>query len=97
MSRTAEADDTTWLMITPGLPAVCDWPEIAACQAPRPLLVQFALDDSHFGRRGMRDSEAVLRRAYEGSGALTTQWFAGGHRFSAGMQVGAAQWLARNV
>ncbi|WP_370180802.1 hypothetical protein [Rhodococcus wratislaviensis] len=91
------ADDTTWLMITPGLPAVCDWPEIAACHAPRPLLVQFALDDSHFGRQGMRDSEAVLRRGYDGSEALTTQWFAGGHRFSAQMQVEAAEWLVRNA
>ncbi|MGW4331465.1 hypothetical protein ACWEK5_01420 [Rhodococcus koreensis] len=91
------ADDTTWLMITPGLPAVCDWPEVAACGAPRPLLVQYARDDSHFGMQGMRDSESLLRRAYVGSDALTTQWFAGGHRFSADMQAGAADWIRCNV
>ncbi|MFC0448349.1 hypothetical protein [Rhodococcus jostii] len=91
------ADDTTWLMITPGLPAVCDWPEVAASTAPRPLLVQFALDDSHFSRQGMRDAETVLRGAYDGSYSLTTQWFSGGHRFSADMQAAAAEWILRTV
>jgi predicted esterase len=91
------ADDTTWLMITPGLPAICDWPDVAGSAAPRPLLVQFASGDPHFSRPGMEHAETLLRRAYDGSDALTTQWFAGGHRFSARMQAAAAAWLARTV
>ncbi|MGA9871494.1 MAG: hypothetical protein WBQ44_10185 [Rhodococcus sp. (in: high G+C Gram-positive bacteria)] len=91
------ADDTTWLMITPGLPAVCDWPDVVASGCPTPLLVQFALDDAHFGLSGMRDAEAALERAYASSGALLTQWFSHGHRFSAAMQDEAALWLRRHV
>ncbi len=90
------ADDTTWSMITPGLPAVCDWPDVAASAAPMPLLVQFASKDSHFGIEGMLDAEASLQRTYN-SDALATQWFTDNHRFTAPMQDAAAQWLQRNV
>ncbi|OZE83674.1 hypothetical protein CH304_08320 [Rhodococcus sp. 15-649-1-2] len=91
------ADDTTWLMITPGLPAVCDWPDVAASGFPTPLLVQFARRDSHFGPKGMSDAEAALQHAYGGSDALTTQWFEGGHVFTSDMQDAAAAWLGRMV
>lgn len=91
------ADDTTWAMITPGLPAVCDWPDVASASAPMPLLVQFAEYDSHFGVHGMREAERSLEGAYAGSGALTTQWYADRHRFSAAMQSAVARWLVRNV
>ena len=91
------ADDTSWLMITPGLPAVCDWPEIAGSAAPTPLLVQFAEQDSHFGTAGMRDAEASLRRDYEGSKTLSIQWFSESHRFTAAMQDAAANWLSMHV
>ncbi|SNT04878.1 hypothetical protein [Rhodococcoides kyotonense] len=91
------ADDTTWLMITPGLPAVCDWPDVAASAAPTPLLVQFASDDRHFSATGMYDAEAALQLAYDGTDALTTQWFPHGHRFSTDMQVAATGWLHGRV
>ena len=91
------ADDTTWLMITPGLPAVCDWPDVVASGCPTPLLVQFAQDDAHFGIDGMRDAEASLVRAYAGTEALATQWFSHGHRFSSDMQDEVALWLQRHV
>lgn len=91
------ADDTTWLMITPGLPAVCDWPEIAGAAAPTPLLVQFAELDTHFGIPGMRDAEASLRRDYGESETLFTQWFSEPHRFTTTMQDAAAGWLSLHV
>ncbi|WP_338888339.1 hypothetical protein [Rhodococcus sovatensis] len=91
------ADDTTWLMITPGLPAVCDWPDVVASGFPTPLLVQFARDDTHFGIEGMRDAEAALERAYAGTEALVTQWFSHGHQFSTEMQDEVALWLQRHV
>lgn len=91
------ADDTSWLMITAGLPAVCDWPEIAGSAAPTPLLVQFAEQDSHFGPTGMRDAEASLRRDYGNSTMLLTQWFSEPHRFTAAMQDAAANWLSLHV
>jgi dienelactone hydrolase len=91
------ADDTSWLMITPGLPAVCDWPEIAGSAAPTPLLVQFAKHDSHFGTAGMREAEASLRRDYGDSKTLFTQWFSEPHRFTTAMQDAAASWLSLHV
>ncbi|MDV8024673.1 hypothetical protein [Rhodococcus sp. IEGM 1330] len=91
------ADDTSWLMITPGLPAVCDWPEIAGSAAPTPLLVQFAEQDSHFGTAGMRGAEASLRRDYGSSKNLLTQWFPELHRFTTAMQDSAASWLSLHV
>lgn len=91
------ADNTTWLMITPGLPAVCDWPDVVASAAPLPILVQFAREDSHFGVTGMLDAEATLQRAYRGTDALVTQWFPHGHRFSADMQDDAMRWMRTNV
>ncbi|MDI9894040.1 hypothetical protein QM797_04815 [Rhodococcus sp. IEGM 1381] len=91
------ADNTSWLMITPGLPAVCDWPEIAGSAAPTPLLVQFAEQDSHFGTGGMREAEASLRRDYRDSKTLSTQWFSEPHRFTRTMQDAAASWLGLHV
>lgn len=91
------ADDTTWLMITPGLPAVCDWPAVAASAAPIPLLVQFAQHDSHFGLAGMRDADAALAQAYSGTDALVTQWFDDRHVFSTDMQGAVTDWLRRTV
>ncbi|MDJ0394677.1 hypothetical protein QMK17_15235 [Rhodococcus sp. G-MC3] len=91
------ADDTTWLMITPGLPAVCDWPDVAASASPMPLLVQFALADTHFGLQGMRDAESMLQRAYDGAATLTTEWHESCHRFTAEMQRSTAQWLRSTV
>lgn len=91
------ADDTTWLMITPGLPAVCDWPDVVASAAPMPLLVQFAQEDSHFGVAGMRDAEASLQQTYGESNSLVTQWFPGRHRFTAPMQDAAVLWLQATV
>nr|WP_296776386.1 hypothetical protein [Rhodococcus sp. (in: high G+C Gram-positive bacteria)] len=91
------ADDTTWLMITPGLPTVCDWPDVASSAAPTPLLVQFAQADTHFGLSGMLDAEAALQQAYRSSDHLVTQWFDTGHRFTADMQKSAARWLRSTV
>ena len=91
------ADDTTWAMITPGLPAVGDWPDSAATAAPMPMLVQFAEYDLHFGIDGMREAERALERAYTGSDSLNTEWYADRHRFSAAMQSAAARWLVDNV
>ncbi|GGF93182.1 hypothetical protein GCM10007304_03800 [Rhodococcoides trifolii] len=91
------ADDTTWSMISPGLPAVCDWPDVAASAAPSPLLVQFARGDTHFGAQGMRGAEVSLQRTYQGSNSLTTQWFDCGHRFTADMQDAAARWLSARM
>lgn len=91
------ADDTTWLMITPGLPAVCDWPDVITSAAPLPILVQFAREDRHFSVTGMLDAEAALQRAYRGTDALATQWFPHGHRFSSDMQDDAMRWMRANV
>ncbi|KIQ10866.1 dienelactone hydrolase family protein [Rhodococcus sp. MEB064] len=87
------ADGTSWSMITPGLSAVCDWPDVAGCAAPVPLLVQYASHDPHFGHAGMLASEEALTSIYSGTGALTTTWYDEPHRFGAAMQKEAARWL----
>lgn len=90
------ADDTSWWMVTPGLPAVCDWPDLLTV-APTRVLVQFAQFDAHFGEAGMREAESVLRSARTSVPCSDSAWYPEPHRFSAAMQADAASWLSAVV
>lgn len=96
--RTGHADDTTWLMTTPGLSSVCDWPDVISSAAPLPLLVQFAARDSHFGFDGMVNAEAAIAAGYAAvgsEGSFESRWYNSGHRFTGPMQHDAASWLMK--
>ena len=73
-----------------------DFPGIAACAAPKPLLVNYALGDEMFPEAGMRDADAMIRRHYDRAGvpgAYTAAFHDGPHRFDRPMQGEALAWL----
>lgn len=86
----------TWMMFPPGLARHGDWPDVAACAAPRPLLVQYAEDDALFPVAGMREADAAIRRTYATAGAAggyQGRFYPGPHRFDMEMQDAAFDWL----
>ncbi len=55
----------TWMLFPAGLAQAGDMPDLAACAAPTPLLVIYALEDQLFTEKGMRDADARIRGIYE--------------------------------
>jgi hypothetical protein len=86
----------TWMLFPFGWARHGDWPDLAACRAPSPLLVQYALADDLFTEPGMRAADARLRDHFAGVGcaeAYTGQFYPGPHRFGLEMQAAAFAWL----
>ncbi len=59
----------SWLLFPYGWARVGDWPDLAACRAPSPLLVQYDLEDDLFTPAGMQDAHARLSAHYQQAGA----------------------------
>jgi hypothetical protein len=73
-----------------------DWPDLAACRAPSPLLVQYDVDDDLFTPEGMTAAHDRLTRIFTDIGApdaYTGQFYPGPHRFGLAMQAEAFAWL----
>jgi len=73
-----------------------DWPDLAACRAPSPLLVQYDLADSLFTVDGMQAADRRLAAHYQSAGhagAYTGQFYPGPHKFDVEMQGAAFAWL----
>jgi dienelactone hydrolase len=88
----------TWMLFPFGWARHGDWPDIAACRAPSPLLVQYDLQDHLFTEVGMRDAHARLQDHYARVGqpdAYTGQFYPGPHKFDLEMQLGAFDWLKK--
>lgn len=86
----------TWMLFPFGWARHGDWPDIAACRAPMPLLVQYDLQDDLFTEAGMRDAHARLQAHYTSVGkpdAYTGQFYPGPHKFDLEMQAAAFDWL----
>jgi dienelactone hydrolase len=86
----------TWMLFPFGWARHGDWPDIAACRAPQPLLVQYDLQDDLFTETGMRDAHARLQEHYRIAGkpdAYTGQFYPGPHKFDLEMQSAAFEWL----
>jgi dienelactone hydrolase len=90
----------TWMLFPFGWSRHGDWPDIAACRAPSPLLVQYDLEDDLFTEEGMRAAHARLRGHYEKSGqpaAYVGQFYPGPHKFDLEMQSAAFGWLKEKL
>ena len=73
-----------------------DWPDLVACQAPAPLLVQYDQDDDLFTPEGMQAAHERLQAHYTAVGvpeAYTGQFYPGPHKFDLEMQDAAFVWL----
>lgn len=90
----------TWMLFPFGWARHGDWPDIAACRAPMPLLVQYDLDDYLFTQTGMKDAHTRLQSHYESAGkpdAYTGQFYPGTHKFDLEMQFVAFDWLKKQL
>jgi dienelactone hydrolase len=86
----------TWMLFPFGWARHGDWPDIAACRAPLPLLVQYDLQDRLFTEEGMLAAHARLQDQYASVGrpdAYTGQFYPGPHKFDLDMQTAAFDWL----
>ncbi len=86
----------TWMLYPHGLPRFGDWPDLAGCRAPSPLLVQYDLEDELFTEAGMRAADRRLAEIYGGAGhpaAYEGQFYPGPHKFDLEMQAAAFSWL----
>jgi dienelactone hydrolase len=88
----AYLDAHSWLLQTPGLWKLSDWPDLTR-RSGADFLVQYALADALFPEAGMRDAHRVLEKLHSGSGYTGSFW-PGGHVFTAGMQEEAITFLA---
>ncbi|WP_144122543.1 dienelactone hydrolase family protein [Catellatospora sichuanensis] len=82
----------TWMFFPPGLPRLGDWPDVAGCRAPSPLLVQYLRDDHLFPLDGMEAADRRLGEIYRHRGAPAAyvgEFHPGDHRFDLAMQESA--------
>ncbi len=90
----------TWMLFPFGWPRHGDWPDLAACRAPSPLLVQYLLDDDLFTEQGMRAADARLAGHFasvDRPEAYTGQFYPGPHRLDTEMQGAAFAWLREQL
>jgi dienelactone hydrolase len=90
----------TWMFFPFGWARYGDWPDLAACRAPSPLLVQYDTEDQLFTEQGMRDADARLKKDYASVGhpeAYTGQFYPGPHKFDLEMQAAAFAWLKQTL
>ena len=92
----AYLDAHSWLLQTPGLWRLDDWPELTARSAAARFLVQYALADELFPEDGMRQAHRILENLHS-PGRYTGSFWPGGHVFTAEMQDEAIGFLAASL
>jgi dienelactone hydrolase len=84
----------TWMFFPSNWSRFGDWPDLAACRAPAPLLVQYDTEDELFTLKGMKDAHARLTAHYSCKPeAYSGQFYPGPHKFDLEMQEAAFDWL----
>jgi len=92
--------DHTWMLFPPGLGDVADWPDLAACHAPVPLLVQYNRDDELFPLEGQRQADERIAQHYaavDEPDRYLGRFYDGGHKFDVPMQRDAFGWLRQQL
>jgi len=82
-------DVHSWLLHSPGLWALTEWPNLSAIGAERSLLVQYARHDPLFPPEGMDAAHRVLEALHADSGRYRGTFYDTGHVFDAAMQAEA--------
>lgn len=88
----------TWMLYPTGWARQGDWPDLAACRAPSPLMVQYDLEDELFTVEGMRAADRRLADHYRSVGHpenYVGEFYPGPHKFDLEMQASAFAWLKR--
>jgi dienelactone hydrolase len=90
----------TWMLYPYGLARYMDWPDLAACRAPSPLLVQYDTEDDLFTLEGMQAAHARIADHFAHVGApeaYAGQFYPGPHKFDLEMQEAAFVWLRERL
>jgi dienelactone hydrolase len=90
----------TWMFWPDGWARQGDWPDLAACRAPSPLLVQYDRDDDLFSPASMQAAHERLSAHYASVGqpaAYTGEFYDGPHKFDLEMQRSAFAWLRAHL
>jgi dienelactone hydrolase len=88
----------SWLMHTPGLWQLADWPLVPFTRsAPGSLLVQYARGDRLFPLQGMRDADALITSASGSELDYTASWSDGDHAMTRAMQDEIAAFFTRTL
>jgi dienelactone hydrolase len=90
----------TWMLYPAGWMRYGDYPDLAACRAPSPLLVQYGLEDRLFTVEGMKAANERIARHYASVGHAdnyTGQFYNAPHKFDTAMQEAAFAWLAKRL
>lgn len=88
--------DHTWMLLPAGFAGHADWPDLAACHAPAPLLVQYDRHDDLLPLAGAQEAHQRITAHYDAvdaPGAYTGQFYDGPHKFDLTMQRAAFDWL----
>ncbi len=90
----------TWMLYPYGLARYMDWPDLASCRAPSPLLVQYDTEDDLFTLEGMRAAHERITGHFASVGASEAyvgQFYPGPHKFDVAMQGAAFAWLKQQL
>ncbi|WP_051483159.1 acetylxylan esterase [Arthrobacter sp. 31Y] len=88
----AYLDAHSWLLHSPGLASLGDWPDLAVRSTAERVLVQYALADLLFPEQGMRDAHQHLLKGMPAR--YTGSFWQEPHVFTQAMQDEAAAFLA---
>jgi dienelactone hydrolase len=91
----AYLDAHSWLLQTPGLARLGDWPSFTALAGAERFLVQYGIRDPLFPEAGMREADRVLAGLH--GSAYTGSFWPVGHEFTADMQREAFAFLGRDL
>ena len=90
----------TWMLYPFNWARHGDWPDLAACRAPSPMLVQYDSEDELFTRAGMEAAHERLTQHFTHVGHpenYVGQFYPGPHKFDLEMQAAAFDWLQRTL
>ncbi len=90
----------SWMCFPSGWVKYGDWPDLVACRAPSPLLVQYDTEDQLFTMDGMQAAHKRLTMHYQSVGqpaAYTGEFYPGPHKFDLEMQQSAFAWLKQQL
>ncbi|MFI5104901.1 MAG: hypothetical protein ACHP79_08265, partial [Terriglobales bacterium] len=88
----------TWMFFPADWARHSDWPDLAGCRAPSPLMVQYNLADELFTTAGMQAAHERLKAIYQssnGADAYAGRFHDGPHKFDREMQKEAFAWFDR--
>lgn len=91
----------TWMLFpSPNWSGQGDWTDLAACRAPKPLMVQYDKDDELFTLTGMKAAHKRIAKLYRSVGGgknYVGQFYPGPHKFDMAMQEDAFDFLGRHL